>query len=150
MAAPTGFGEFLIAWVNTQTADLLPLLGGTGALRVDPWQAARKETLSRVTYTLVSGHDEGALDGPSGLLKERWQIDCWGPLPADARYLARLMAGTRGDRRLDGYRGEVLAGLKVNLIRLIDSRDMSQELGPASDTGNPCIQQDYEVWTNPN
>lgn len=144
-----GFPEFLVAWVVTQMDDLLPILGGADDLRVSPYQGARKDPQSRVTFMIVSGHDEGTLSGPSGLKKERWTVDCWGEKPIDARTLARLMAGTKADRRLDGYSG-TLGGLTVQCIRLLDERDESQPLGPGSDAGNPCISQDYEVWSSPN
>ncbi len=144
-----GFDEFLVAWVETQAADLAPLLGGPGALRVSPFQAARKDITPRIDHLRVGGIDGWiirGLSGPLGNARERRQVNCWGGTAAEANEIAAYLIGNpaRGDQRLDGYLG-TLANVKIKAMILMDYRDASIEMGPASDAGTYCAQIDFGV-----
>jgi hypothetical protein len=147
--SPAGFPEFYPAWVATQAADLAPLLSPPprGVLQVSPFQSARGDNPPRVDFLLVGGIEGGVVRGLSGPLftaRERWQINCWGRTASEARLIARYHTGAPGDPRLDGYLG-TLANVQIQACVLLDLRDASQPMGPASDTGNPCIQLDFAV-----
>jgi hypothetical protein len=150
VATPTGFPEFFFAWVKTQTTDLLPLLTATnGTVQVSDFQGGRLWQPPRIDYMLASGTPVHSFAGPSGLNGERWQLNCWGATAAQARLVARLVAGTKQDRRLDGFQG-TLANLTVQACLLLDNRDVSQQMSPGTDVPTFCQQLDFHVWSSPN
>jgi hypothetical protein len=148
VAALPEFPDFLQAWVTTQE-DLTALLGAAGPRRrLRPWQAARKDSPPKVTYTLVSSERVRGLPGPFGVLRQRWQLDCYGATAQQTRELARMFSGNgTPDQRLDGFRG-TLAGVKVQSCVLEDERDNSEALTPGDDAGSPCVQLDFACAWN--
>jgi hypothetical protein len=137
---PNTIDEFLPAWVATR-GDLFLLVGK----RVTPWQAVRADTEPRITFTLTSGDDVKTTKGPSGLNRQRYDVVCWGLTAAIAKRVARLVKGTRGDKRLNGFQG-TLVDVKMQAALLLDERDVSEQLTPGSDAGAPGINLDFEFW----
>lgn len=144
--APNGFNIFYPAWVATQGVDLAPLLTAK-ALQVSPFQAARGDNPPRTECLLIGGIEGGVvrgLGGPLGTARQRWQINCWGRSPEEAWLIARYHLGAPGDPRLDGFLGTI-ANVEIQACVQLDIRDATQQMGPASDTGDPCIQLDFAV-----
>lgn len=139
MADTKSFAVFLPAWVATQS-DLVALVGD----RVGPWQSAQGEVLPRIVYHRISGGNVRSLTGPSGLSRERWQIDCYGATYSSAEAVARKIKGRKGDVRLDGYRG-TLAGVVVRACLLEDDRDEPIPPADASDRATYCVSLDFSV-----
>ncbi len=141
-----GFPEFLFAWTQLPAnADIAALIG----TRVFPYQAARKAVLPRISYFRISGASEGRdLAGPTNTVRQRFQLGFWAQTAQQADTLSRLVAGTRSDPRLDGYRGYV-AGVHILMCILTDEQDNSEPLTPGDDTGTYCIMRDVDVtWRN--
>ena len=73
--------------------------------RVDPIQLAAGEKRTSIIYTRISGQGDHFMQGPTGLARPRYQIDCWAQTAGAATALANLVK-----ERLDGYRGPMPYG----------------------------------------
>lgn len=134
-------GKFLKAFVDAKT-DLAAELGG----RFGPFPADQSwTTLPYVTYLEIDGGSLHTLSGPDGIGNRRVQLSVVAGTKADAERVAAKLAGTRGDVRLNGYRG-TLGGVNVRQCFLDDQRDVA--LTPVHAEGRPPaeIQQDYLIY----
>ncbi|TGN89418.1 DUF3168 domain-containing protein [Bradyrhizobium yuanmingense] len=68
--------------------------------RVYPQRMPQGEAGASVVYTRVSGEGDYTMQGPSGFVRTRFQIDAWASTADAATVLANLIKD-----RLDGYRG---------------------------------------------
>lgn len=76
-----------------------------GENRIYPSTLPQKEpTLPAVVLNLVTETTDYHMQGPSGLVQARYQVDCWARTPDDAVDLAALVKD-----RLSGLRGAILA-----------------------------------------
>jgi hypothetical protein len=137
-----GVPEFLVAWKATQS-DLLVLVG----TRFGPFESTRLDPPPRVTFFQVSGDRVRGLAGPMMVARQRWQINCIGSTPTQARLVARYITGATGDSRLDGYRG-TLGGITVQSCILVDERDDSEPQATGSDVAAPSVSLDFDIAWN--
>jgi hypothetical protein len=84
---------FLLADAGISTA--------VNALRIYPGIIAQGQTLPSIVYNLVSEVTDQHMQGASGLVAMRLQIDAWALTSDLADSLARLVKD-----RMDGFRGE--------------------------------------------
>lgn len=139
------YGKFLEAFVQQQT-DLADLLGGAGDdTRFGPFGEQSWAGQAYATYQQVSGSKLGSLGGPTGLANPQVQISIVAPTHLQARRIARLIAGTKDDERLDGYRG-TLGGIDVRSCLLKDERELDLSPPDARGKGPFEVQQDYSLW----
>lgn len=76
-----------------------------GSNRIYPEVMPQGEQRPSAVYNLISEVNDHHMQGASGLVMQRIQIDCWATRPDDADNLARLIKG-----RLDGFRGVMGGG----------------------------------------
>lgn len=140
MAVPNDLGPFLSAWVATQS-DLVLLVG----TRVVPWKRLQGTELPAIVYQEISGTGIGHLVGLSGLDWAVYQIDCYAATYKQARAIAALVRGRKGDPRLDRYVG-TLANTTVRAIFCQDQRDGPENPQHGDDAGTCCVQLDMKCW----
>lgn len=92
-----GLREFLLADNAIATA--------VGSSRVYPIKMPQGVTGASIVFTRVSGQGDYHMQGPSGLARPRFQIDCWAPTIDAAVALANLVKV-----RIDGYQGPMPYG----------------------------------------
>lgn len=68
--------------------------------RVYPLQLPQGVAFASIVYTRISGQGDYHMQGPSGLVRPRFQIDCWAPTIDAAVSLGNLVKS-----RIDGYSG---------------------------------------------
>lgn len=73
--------------------------------RVFPIVLKQGEQRASIVYQRISGQGDHWMQGPTGLARPRYQIDCWSLVTAEANSLANLVK-----ERIDGYRGEMPYG----------------------------------------
>jgi len=76
------------------------IFSAVGGARIFPVVLAEGEKRPSLVYNLVSDITDHHMQGPSGLIMARLQLDCWASLQDAAAALDRLVKD-----RLDGYRG---------------------------------------------
>lgn len=84
--------SFLLADSGISTA--------VGGSRIYPGIIAQGQTLPSIVYNLVTEQTDQTMQGASGLVSPRFQIDAWAQSQDDADNLARLIKN-----RIDGFRG---------------------------------------------
>lgn len=96
-----------------------------------------------IVYSRISGLGDHWMQGPTGLNRPRYQIDCWSLAPGDASALADLVK-----EHLDGYRGPMPYGtnspqdfITVQGVFFTDERD-------DFDTESQMFRmsRDYFIW----
>ena len=96
-----------------------------------------------IVYSRQSGLPDHWMQGPSGLTRPRYQIDCWSMATAEASALADLVK-----ERLDGYRGPMPYGtnspqnsVEVQAVFFADERE-----GYDTDSKLYRVSRDYFIW----
>lgn len=77
----------------TGLAALLAVEGWTAEQLVTFGQAAQGAPPKRIVMHRISGASDASMDGASGLVESRVQLDFWGARPADCWAMASLVAG---------------------------------------------------------
>lgn len=141
-------GRFFVAYVAT-----LPDLVARVGTRVRANHALASDVgTAHLYYVQVDANRVKSLKGPSGLTTTRLQVGIVsaGGSPQDyagVKQIARLLAGTNGDRRLDGFSGTVTGcEITVQACFLADERDIVLEPQHGEQVGLFEVQQDYEIW----
>jgi hypothetical protein len=78
--------------------------------------------VSSIVMTRVSGPGDYHMDGPSGLINARIQIDAWAPTADAAASLANLVKD-----RLDGYRGTMGTGGNIITVHGVFVADLRED-----------------------
>lgn len=89
--------------------------------RVYPQRIPQGETRESIVYTRVSGEGDYTMQGPSGFVRPRFQVDAWASTADAATALANLIKD-----RLDGYRGVMGEGadaVTVHGVFVADERE---------------------------
>lgn len=114
--------------------------------RVFPIMLKQGEKETSIVYTRISGQGDHWMQGPTGLARPRYQIDCWALAAAEATALANLVK-----ERLDGYRGPMPYGsnspqdfVTVQGIFFTDEREDSMNVDPANVMYR--VSRDYFIW----
>jgi len=80
-----------------ESSDIFTAVGGA---RIFPHILPQGERRASLVYNLISEITDHHMQGASGLVTARYQLDAWAGLADDADALARLVKN-----RIDGYRG---------------------------------------------
>jgi hypothetical protein len=89
--------------------------------RVFPIKIPQGVTAASIVYTRISGDGDYTMQGPSGFVSPRIQIDAWAGSADAAANLANLVKD-----RLDGYRGVMGSGggaITVHGVFIADQRE---------------------------
>lgn len=100
-------------------------------------------TATSIVYSRISGQGDHWMQGPSGLARPRYQIDCWSLTPGNASALANLVK-----ERLDGYRGPMPYGSNspqefVTVLGVFFT-DEREDFDPANKMYR--VSRDYFIW----
>lgn len=95
-----------------------PLSAAVGATRIYGTKLPQDPAYPAITVTRVSAPRDHTMDGQSGYVEARLQVDCWAPRQLDAMNLAELVRLATG-----GLPATVL-GVALNSISLEDDRDL--------------------------
>ena len=132
-----GFGSFVpdvpvIDYDNTVEAALPSILINDTAVNmlvgdgIYPNIIPQGADIPAITYQQISGPRVHDMQGPNGMVKARWQINCWAADYAKAKELAGAVRLV-----LDGYSGTALQTV-IDVIHLINEGDMP-EMAPGTD-----------------
>ncbi|HKQ02637.1 MAG TPA: DUF3168 domain-containing protein [Actinomycetes bacterium] len=80
---------------------LMALAGADGRLRIYPQVLPQDVKLPAITYKRISETEVRSQDGPSGLVRPRFQLDCWAKTYAEADAVAAAVRD-----RMDGLRND--------------------------------------------
>lgn len=134
--------KFLTAFMESQ-ADVAALI----ADRFYPIHAVQTDTRPYVTYQTITGGSMHTLGGPEGVEFETVQLNIVADTDVQAKRIARLIAGTKGDVRLNCFRG-VKGGVVVKGCWLEDQRNMPGPITHAQGRAPAEVQQDYRIWVD--
>lgn len=125
--------------IYTLLSDDVTLSGLVGD-RITPVIVPQGSAMPAVVYTEAAGIRESTLSGPVGLVRSRWQFNCWGESYEDVRAVSDAVRQV-----LDGYSGSD-AGVTIQSIRTLDENDIS-----ATPAGKDVARRygkslDLEIW----
>jgi len=108
--------------------------------RIYPNIVKQGVSMPALTYQQISGLRDELLEGPSGLVESRFQINCWSDLYSETRDLADAI-----ENKFDGLDG-TFNGVEIEAIHLIDESDI-----PQFPAGTDVIKRygkrlDFTVW----
>lgn len=117
--------------------------------RIFPQRATQGKKPPYVTYFLVTAQDGITNDGPLGHISARYQLDCWSPVYADAKRLAKALRDSRGGaatgQRLHGFAG-VIGGIRVQGVWFENLSDSEEAPVDAGEQGWHRITQELVIW----
>lgn len=143
--AASSLEPFLHAWPATVQALSSVLREPDGRLRVTPWKRPQRDQLPAITYQKLGDVAIGSLDGLSGLRADQYQLVVWARTQKEARSIAALVRGRKGQQGLDRYTG-TLAGVTIRASYCDDERDQPVPPTDADDAGVPAVQLDFRFW----
>lgn len=132
-------GRFLSAFVES-----LPDLAQAIGERLYPIHAAQTDPRPYVTYQNITGGSIHTLGGPEGVGFATVQINIVANSQEEASEIARLISGTKGDPRLNCFRG-IRGAVNVKGCWLEDERDVEGTITHAQGRAPAEIQQDYRI-----
>lgn len=121
--------------IEQSMAALLTDAGVTSPFR--PRRVQGEDTV--ILYRKVSGADVHVMDGPSGLLMERWQLDVWADTYAEARQVANAVIAA-----LNGAKG-LVEGVDIRAIIQIDDSSDYVPIDDGSDRRQHLVSLDFTV-----
>ncbi len=132
-----------MASVETELYFLLTNDAGVTAIistRIYPNIALQGAALPHLVYKQLSGPRDEVMEGPSGLVESRFEMNCWSDTYSETRDLADAVRAL-----LDGYSGTADA-VEIQAIHLVDESDT-----PALTPGTDVIKRygkrlDLTVW----
>jgi hypothetical protein len=99
-------------------------------------------TLPAITYQEITAIRQYVFHGPIGMVRCRFQVNCWAPTYANADWLSMEVR-----QALDGYSGTV-ENQKVHFIELIDEGDMLENIAGLDVPKKYGKRLDFYVWVN--
>jgi hypothetical protein len=134
--------RFGLVELLTSNASINAIVGGTPT-RIFPVKMKQGETRDSIVYNRISEFETYKMDGPSGLVSARYQLDAWSRSTDDATVLANLVKELFG-----GFHGQIVFDppsptnfVNVQLIEVIDGRDDYD-----NETLMYRVGKDYFVW----
>lgn len=106
-----------------------------GAARIYPLKMPQGERGASIVMSRISAVGDHHNEGPSLIVRVRYQIDCYGPVFGDVADLALAVKA-----RLDGARA-TMSGLVVKGVFFESARD-----GYEAETEFYRVSQDFIVW----
>jgi len=110
------------------------------ASRVYPNVVPQGAAMPAITYQQISGPRDHVMDGPSGLVGARFQLNCWSGDYAQARQLAEAVR-----KELNGYSGTVNTR-QISAILLEDEGDMPQVRPGTDELMRYGKRMDFIIW----
>lgn len=117
-----------------------PTVSGLVGNRITPVLVPQDSAMPAVTYAEVAGVRENTMDGPAGLVRSRWQFNCWGISYADGRSVSDAVRQV-----LDGYSGSG-AGVTIQSIMTIGENNISANPAGKNVARRYGNSLDLEVW----
>lgn len=106
-----------------------------------PLRPRRKQgEAEAITFMKVSGVDEHAMSGPTGLRNERWQLDVWSDRYGPGRVIADAVIAA-----LNGKKGTI-AGHTIEAIIQLDDQEDSERDADGGDTRQYNVSLDFRVF----
>lgn len=115
-------------------------INGLVSTRIYPNLIPQGKAMPAITYQQISGVRDAVMDGPTGLVAARFQINCWAKKYNDAKELTEAVR-----KELDGYSGTVNSR-KIEVIMLEDEGDMPQILPGTDVLKRHGKRLDFIVW----
>lgn len=115
-------------------------VGGLAGDRIYPNYVPQDTAMPAVTYQQISGPRDNTLDGPSGLVNSRFQLNSWAATYAECDELTEAVR-----KAMSGFSGTV-GSLIIQVIQVEDEGDI-----PAVKPGNDQLRRlgkrmDYRIW----
>ena len=112
---------------------------------VYPVGALPKQTRTRyVTFQRISAQHQRHLGGGSGLVSQRWQIDCWARTMADAELMSDAIRVALDNRTTAIGDGENLT--PINAAFLEDDSEEFTAPTDKSQIGHARVRMDFMIW----
>jgi hypothetical protein len=113
---------------------------GLVADRIDPNFVPQGKSMPAITYTQITGQRDTTMDGVSGLVDSRYQINAWGSTYASVEAVAEAIRGAMVD-----YSGTA-GGKTISWIKLDNEGDI-----PVYENGVDQLirygrRHDYIIW----
>jgi hypothetical protein len=105
-----------------------------------------------ITFQRISSNPIGHLNGQSGLVEIRMQINCWGGEGSDLPYANAKELAEAVKEKLDPKTGSqrpwprFLGAYEVENARLIDEQDIIEPSKDASDRADFGVSMDFSIW----
>lgn len=131
--------EVALRYLLTTSAAVTALVGS----RVSPGFVSELSAFPFIAYSLIASQHERHLQGPSGLVFRRYQLDIYSRLNSE---LCAISDAIRN--RLDGYVGVVTIGadsLRMQNVELLDQRDNYISPTDGSDVGIYRRSLDFRI-----
>jgi len=111
--------------------------------RIYPIVLPQGQVQTSIVYTRVSGIGDNHMEGPSGLSRPRFQVDCWSQSIDTASQLANLVK-----ERIDGFRGTWFWGedspAEAIVVQGVFFQNEREDFDDA--TRLYRVSRDYFVW----
>lgn len=115
-------------------------IGSMAGDRIYPNKIPQDSELPAITYQEISGLRQHVMAGPVGLVKSRYQVNCWAESYSECKTLSEAVR-----KEMDGYDGTV-NGVEIEVIMLaseIDIPEISEDKEIISVYGKGL---DFVVW----
>ena len=111
--------------------------------RIYPLSKEQDDNLPAITYQSIETQRDHVMEGTSGLVQTRIQIDCWGNTLIGAKELAEELRCV-----MDGYQG-LWSGIRIQGVFQIAQNDIPEaELAARLELDQDRVIQDYYIWWN--
>ncbi|HEG43246.1 MAG TPA: DUF3168 domain-containing protein [Phycisphaerales bacterium] len=118
-----------------------PTLSALVGTRIDPMIVPQGTAMPAVTYMQIPSWRDNTLDGPSGLVRSRWQINCWALTTAEARTVSnavrQAIAGYSGSGTGVVIQAIMAPDLEIDIMANPAGKDVARRYGKT---------QDFEIW----
>lgn len=108
--------------------------------RIYPDVAPAGAGYPRITYQRISGQPEHHMTGPSGLIRQRFQIDCWGENGPSVETVSEAVR-----LALDTFRGD-MGDVAVKSVSLESQADLYVSPTDGSQVSIRRTRMDFEIW----
>jgi len=110
--------------------------------RIYPNLLPESTTLPALTYQELTAFRQYVMTGPVGMVRFRFQINCWASTYAGADELS-----TEVRKALDGYSGTV-ENQYIHFIELLDEADMLENIAGLDVIKKYGRRLDFYIWSN--
>lgn len=110
--------ETALVKIMTDNADVNALVGS----KIYPVFVPQGKSLPAITYQEISGVRDAVMNGASGLVQSRFQVNCWTKKYTEARELADLVRIALSPEN-DTY-PKTVGGTSIEAIRLLNENDV--------------------------
>jgi len=112
--------------------------------KIYPVFVPKGQSLPAITYQEVSGFRDAVMDGASGLVQARYQINCWTKTYGAARELANLVRIALSPQN-DDY-PKTVEGTEIQAIMLLNENDVPTIHSDNEELSGHGKMLDFDVW----